>query len=171
MYRNYKTYLADYIASQPRGGRGLRQGLADYSGMQVSHISQVLSGESHFTPEQGEAINSFVGHGENESVFFLLLIQIARAGTPALKKRLEQQIKEFIHRHLVLKNRLGVKELLSPESQGKFYSSWIYGAIHVAVTIKNLQTKEELANYFGLSIKKNSRDFGVSSRCRVDFFQ
>ncbi len=37
-----------------------------------------------------------------------------------------------------------------------FYSSWIYGAIHVMLTIPEFQTKEAIAKYLNLSLKKTA---------------
>ena len=59
-------------------------------------------------------------------------------------------------KRLVLKDPLGVKDSITPQNQVEFYSSWIYAAVHVALTIQKLQTKESLANYFKLEISQIS---------------
>lgn len=153
-FRDYKDYLRKAIEARPNAGRGLRLGLAKSIGCPVSHISQVLNGNSHFSMEQAEGANEFFGHTDEEANFFLLLLQLARAGSPALRKRLEAQLDQLMKKRMVLKDRLGVKEGVSEENQAIFYSSWLYGAIHVAVTIEKMQTKEAIARYFGLSLKR-----------------
>jgi uncharacterized protein (TIGR02147 family) len=155
-YKDYKSYLEAYIRSQPKGGRGVRIALANFISSPVSHVSQVLNGNSQLTLEQGEAVNSFIGHTDEESHYFLLLIQLSRAGTSSLKRRFESQIQLILEKRLVLKDRLGVKQMLSKEDQVEFYSSWFYGAVHVMLTIPEFQTKESISRYLGLSLKKTN---------------
>jgi uncharacterized protein (TIGR02147 family) len=153
-YRSYKTYLIERFAAAPNHGRGLRKALAEHLGGPTSHVSQVLSGNSQFTLEQAEGVNEFLSHSDEEAHFFLLLVQLARAGTPNLRKRLDLEIQKIVKQRLVLKDRLGVKEGLSREDQVKFYSSWIYGAIHVMLAAKKFQTKEAIAKHLGISLKR-----------------
>jgi uncharacterized protein (TIGR02147 family) len=149
-FNDYKTYLEAAISAQPKGGRGVRMALAKAMGSPVSHISQVLNGKSHLSLEQAEGVNGFFGHTQDEALFFFLLVQMGRAGTPALRSRLSKQLQHILEKRLVLKDRLGVKSL-SKEDQMEFYSSWIYGAVHVMLTIPKFQTKEALSKYLGIS--------------------
>jgi uncharacterized protein (TIGR02147 family) len=55
-----------------------------------------------------------------------------------------------------LKERLGIRTSVSEQDQLQFYSSWIYGAIHILTTIPKFQTKESISNYIGVSIKQVS---------------
>lgn len=155
-YKDYKSYLDAYISSQPKGGRGVRLALANHIASPVSHISQVLNGNSHLSLEQAEGVNSFIGHTQEESQFFLILIQLARAGTPPLKNRFLFQIQQIKEKRLSLKERLGVKQTLSKENQIEFYSSWLYGAIHVMLTVPEFQTKETLSKHLGISLKRTN---------------
>jgi uncharacterized protein (TIGR02147 family) len=154
-YRDYKGYLEAYIRSQPKAGRGLRMAIAEHIGSPVSHISQVLNGNSHLTMEQAEGVNEFLGHTQDEAQFFLFLVQLARAGTPALRKRISSQMQQVLERRLVLKDRLGIKSL-TKEDQMEFYSSWVYGAIHVMLSIPGMQTKEAISRYLGISVKRTA---------------
>ena len=153
-YKEYKAYLHAVIASKPKAGRGMRMALARSISAPVSHVSQVLGGNSQFSPEQAEGVNEFLGHTQEEAGFFLLLVQLARAGTPALRRRLETQLHQVIEKRLVLKDRLGVKASLSIEDQATFYSSWVYGAIHVMLTIEKFQSREAISRYLGISPKR-----------------
>lgn len=153
-YHNYKAYLEALIGSKPKRGRGIRMEWARASACPYSHISQVMLGNSHLSMEQAEATNQYFGHTEEEANFFLLLVQLARAGTASLKSRLERQIEQVLERRLVLKDRLGVKAGVSREDQATFYSSWHYGAIHVMLSIEKFQTKDSIARYLGISLKR-----------------
>lgn len=153
-YRDYKTYLLELIVSRPKRGRGMRMALAQSIGAPISHVSQVLGGHFHFSLEQAEGVNQFFEHTAEEANFFLLLVQLGRAGTPALKKRLEIQLAQIMEKRLVLKDRLGVKASLSLEDQATFYSSWLYGAVHVMLSLEKFQTREEISRYLGVSQKR-----------------
>ncbi len=155
-YLDYKSYIKDYIRAQPRVGRGIRMAIANHLNSPVSHISQVLNGKSQFSLEQAESANEYFGHTSEESYFFLLLVQMGRAGTPALKARLKQQLQQTLDRRSVLKERLGVKQTLSEKDQATFYSSWLYGVIHMMITIPEFQSKEAISDYLGISLKKTA---------------
>ncbi len=86
-YMNYKEYLLSWIASRPKKGRGTRASLAQFIRSPISHISQVLKGTSDFTPEQAEEVNEFLGHTTEQAEYFLLLVQLERAGTKKLKSQ------------------------------------------------------------------------------------
>jgi uncharacterized protein (TIGR02147 family) len=150
-YDDYRKYLLDWIESRPKNGRGLRAELARALTSPVSHISQVLSGVSDLTFEQAEDVSQYIGHDSEESDFFLQLLHLARAGTQNLKIRIAEKIKKAREKRFNLKERLGVQESISSEHKAQFYSSWIYVAVHIALTIDTLKTKAALANYFGLS--------------------
>mgnify|MGYP001288338792 FL=1 len=144
----------DRFHSMPKAGRGVRKALSEAIGSPTSHISQVLNGNSHFSLEQAEAVNEFLGHNGRESDFFLLLVQRERAGSNSLRSRLDGQIDQLVEKSQVLKDRLGVKEGLSREDQVRFYSSWIYGAIHVMLAIPGLQSGEAISQHFGISLRR-----------------
>ncbi len=155
-YIDYRAFLLAWISAQPKRGRGVRASLARAMKCPVSHVSQVLGGISHLTPEQAEEANEYLGHTKDEAEYFLLLVQFARAGTPRLRKRIEIQTREIREKRLVLKDRLGVKASLTKEDQAQFYSSWIYAAVHILITIEQYQTKEAIARYLGISLKRVS---------------
>jgi uncharacterized protein (TIGR02147 family) len=153
-FDDYKAYLKAAIEAKPKQGRGVRLAMARHVACPVSHISQVLSGSSHFSMEQGESVNEFMGHTEEEAQFFLLLLQFSRAGTAPLRKRLESQIRQVNQKRLILKERLKVNHSLRAEDQARFYSSWQYAAVHVIVSIEKFQTKEAISEYFDISLRR-----------------
>jgi uncharacterized protein (TIGR02147 family) len=153
----------------PREGHGVRSQLAQAMGCQLAYLSQVLKGEAHLSLEQAEAANRFLGHGRDESNFFFLLIQLARAGTPALREHLREEMKLAQEKWLSLHDRLEIKKALSAEDQAIYYGAWYYAAIHVALSIPELQTKEALSARFALPLTRVSQvlDFLLSSGLAV----
>ncbi|MAF90236.1 MAG: hypothetical protein CL674_03110 [Bdellovibrionaceae bacterium] len=153
-FKDYKAYLKNCISQMPRAGRGARVAMAKAISSPVSHVSQILNATSHLSMEQAEAVNAFLDHTEDESDFFLLLVQFSRSGTQALKKRLQKQMQQAIEKRLVLKESLGVKAEISKEDQALFYSSWLYGAVHVMTSIPQFQTRQAIAEYLNVSPKR-----------------
>lgn len=150
-YSNYKSFVNALILSYPKEGRGQRKALAEHVGCQVAYITHVLSGDNHFSLEQAEAVARYFALTRDEAEYFLLLVQQNRAGTQPLRKFLDHNIKEKRSKHLLLKNRLKIKETLDHEAQSVYYSSWQFAAVHMALTIPSLRTPKAIADRLSLS--------------------
>ena len=155
-FQHYKEYLLHWISAQPSGG-GERSRLAEALKCQLAYVSQVLSGNAHFSLEQAEVLNILFDHTEDEAEYFLLLVQSDRAGSVALRTRLAKKIKKIADERLILRNRLQFEKVLKNEDQMTYYSAWYYAAIHVALAIPGLETKEALSKVFHLSPSKISK--------------
>lgn len=151
---SYRAYLLEKLSS--RGGQhGIKSKAAVHCQIQSAYLSNVLKGKADLNLEQADRINSFFLHNKEESHFFLLLLQKERAGTTSLKKYFQVQLEELKNKRLILIQRLGEeKKLLSEEDKQKYYSSWIYAAIHVASTISELQNKKNLQTYLNIPLDK-----------------
>ena len=149
-YRDYKVYLQAWIARAPGKGWGLQTQMAIKMGCQTGYVSQVLNGNANFSLEHAETLNQYIGHNEEEGRFFILLVEWARAGTVDLRKRFQNEIERILQQRLVLKDRVDIKKSLEPVDQATYYSAWYYAAIHVAVSVPELRTRESLMQYFGL---------------------
>jgi len=152
-YDDYKNYL--FARAGGKGSRnGIRTGLALAAACNTAYISQVLYGSTHLSLEQAEKINAFLSHSEEESHYFLLLVEHARAGTAGLKKHFELQINRIKEQRLNIQKRLGIKKMLSPADQAKYYSVWYFAAIHVALSMPAMNRPEAIASYLDLPVKK-----------------
>ncbi len=149
-YSNYKVFLADYIGSLPSKGRGVRLALSQFLGCQTAYISQVINKDSHFSLEQSVKVAKFVGLGKEETKFFLLLVQLARAGSVELEGFLKAEKAEILEKRKDLQNRHQIKESLDELNQNIYYSSWYYAAIHVILSIPGFDNPKSIADYFHL---------------------
>src|ERR1700733_19454 len=104
-YKEYKRYLRDFIRSQPSGGHGLRSKIAEALSCHITYVSQVLNKGAHFSLEQADELSRFLGHTKDEGNYFLLLVQVERAGTTSLKNKFKDQIEVIREKRLVLKDR------------------------------------------------------------------
>lgn len=155
-FEDYKSYLNQRLDTDPQmGGRGARAHFARAINCQTSYVAHVLKGKAHLSPEQAESANQFFSHSEEESLFFHLLVSYARSGTSALSSRIKKQIATMKSARLNLANRLSVKAPgIKAQDQAFYYSSWIYLAIHAAVSLPGLQTSKAIAHRFRLPQKQ-----------------
>jgi uncharacterized protein (TIGR02147 family) len=149
-YSDYKKYINDRLDCDPMG-RGSRSALSKALSCQTAYVSSVLRGNAHFTPEQGEAINSHFAHTETEAEFFLLLLQWQRAGTESLRGRLKRQMERIQADRFDLKKRIGVSSVLNALDQATYYSEWYYAAIHALASIPEFQTVAAMAERLHLN--------------------
>lgn len=163
-FQEYKEYLKAAISSRPRNGRGFRSHIAAAMRCQMTYLSRVLNGNAHLSLEQAEKVNSLLGHSTEEADFFLLLVQLNRAGSAELRDRFRRHVREVLQKRLNLRNRLAYKQGLNREDQSIYYSSWHYAAIHMLLTIPQFQSKEVLSKRTGLSpdVVANILEFLIS---------
>lgn len=152
-FAEYKAYLRFKVGEKTQR-RGLKSAVARHLNCQPGFISQVLNGNMHLNLEQVSALNSFFNHTKEESHFFMLLVQKQKAGTTDLRKYFTSQLDEILNQRLVLTHRLGTSNTLTDLDRARYYSSWHYAAIHIALTIPELQREEALAAHFRISLSK-----------------
>lgn len=167
-FTDYKRYLNERLDNTSAGGgRGSRSRLASHTGVQTSYLAQVLRGNAQLSLEQAEQTNVFLQHTEKESLYFLTLVQSARAGSVALRNRLAKQIASLREEHLTLKNRLSVSQPLNEHHQVTYYSSWLYGAIHALVSVPGFQSAEKIANELKVSPRAVTEAIEFLSSCGI----
>ncbi|MGE3756215.1 MAG: TIGR02147 family protein [Pseudobdellovibrionaceae bacterium] len=148
-FEDYKQVLKTKI-SEFKGHRGIVAKLAEAAGCQRSYLSQVLNSHVQLTPDHALGICQYLTFTEAETAFFLLLVDYARAGSRALKQRLLKQIKETQEKNSNLESKIETPIIHASESMYLYYSSWIWSALHIAVSIPELQTVPALAKHFQL---------------------
>jgi uncharacterized protein (TIGR02147 family) len=153
-FDNYKDFINSLIQSKPGGGRGIKTMLAAALSCQTPFISQVLAGDLDFNQDQSLACAFFFGLTKEEIDFFLLLVSLEKAATIELKKFLMNSLQAKRETYKQIKNRMKMKESLSFEHQMTYYSTWLYSAVHMALTIEDLRSRESLAEKFKLSLTR-----------------
>ncbi len=151
-YSSYREYLNERLGAGAR--LGLKKRAAEALRVHTTLISQILSGTCEISLEQAENMNSFLGHTDEESDFFLSLVLKERAGTKHLKRRFERRLAEQKSLHLNLTKRMRDRAKIDEDEREKFYSTYLNGAIHVLVSIPEYQTREALGQALGVPLKK-----------------
>lgn len=153
-YSDYKALVLALIKSKPRGGRGVRTELAKYIHCQTPFITQVLSGNLHFSDEQAEACGRYFEMNRNELEYFLFLVTYEKAGTKSLREFIQISLEKIRERNRDVGERIAIENQLNNNVQKKYYSSWQYSAIHMALTMPNIRTVSALIDRLGISKAK-----------------
>jgi len=150
-FSDYKSYLS-YVESRRKSfERGFRTKLASSIGCQSGFISNVLNGDAHFSSEQITGISRFLNLKPAEQKYLYTLLQYARAGTPALKSFIQNELDLLLDEYLNIKKRVGDSKALSESDQAVYYSSWHYTAVHLLTTIPGYKTPQSIAEGLGLA--------------------
>lgn len=152
-FNNYKTFVNDALKNASGAG-ATRKELAQALGCQPSHVSAVLSGEGEFSAEQAEKVGRFLKLGREQTEYFLMLVQFNRAGTPQLRSVYSAMLRQMREKTTPLRAKLDIREELSDQAKAKYYSTWIYQAIHVLLSVPGFQTPRAIAERLRLSLSQ-----------------
>ena len=149
-FSDYRDYVTKTVRSLPKSGRGEYLKIAKHLGIHTSTLSQVLSGLKHFTLDQACALSDYMGLGELETQYLLLLVELERAGTERLRSTLKKQLSKLKEQGRELSKIIPGKRELSGEEKAIFYSNWFYTGIWALTSIPGFQTADAITKYFGL---------------------
>jgi len=144
-YNDYKEFLNDWVQNRPRAGHGEYRRMALHLGISTTMISQVFKAEKHLSLEMACELGEYLELSEEESEYFLLLVEYNRAGSHKLSKTLLNQIKKRQERARKLENRIKKDIVLDQETKAIYYSSWMYGGVRMLAALKEYNTAEEIA--------------------------
>lgn len=147
-YNDYLTFLNDQL-EQNKNQRGFHAQLAKAAGMHPSYLSRILHESIHLTPDQAAGLCNFWKFDRDETNFFLNLVHLARAGTPNLKKIIEDELKTIKAKYKDLGAHLPA-EKVDFQKENIYYSAWYYSAVHIILTIPQMQTEGAIAEKLNL---------------------
>lgn len=149
-FKDYKAYLNSTLEHRALQKKGQRSKLAEFIGCKPAYLSQVFNGVTDLSAEQAQATNIYLSHTVTEARYFLNLVLLSRAGTRELRSYYDEELKQQRQERLVIKNRVQINRTLNETDQARYYSSWYFAAIHVAVSLPHLRSKEQLAEALSL---------------------
>jgi uncharacterized protein (TIGR02147 family) len=158
-YCDYKDYLRDRLSTHG-SARGLRSRLAKTLKCQPAFVTQVINAKVHFSLEHAIEADRFFGHSETESQYFILMVSLGKAGSPLLRKYYLDQMDRIRENHAYNDKQVHAPTL-SLEAAKKYYSTWVYSAVHVLLTIPGNHDSESIARRIGIT--------GEAARKAMDF--
>ncbi len=136
-FEDYREVLKAYLS----GESVVRKHLLSATGISSSFLTQVLSGTKQLSSDQGYEVALYVGLTERETDYFLLLIDLGRAGSHKLQQRITGKMKQLQSAALTVAAKVSSTIQLTEEQKAIYYSNWIYSAVRNLIpTAPNLST-------------------------------
>jgi uncharacterized protein (TIGR02147 family) len=128
--------------------------LADSIRIPKSYLSKVLHGKADLSPDQLHLACAHLQMSDEEFDYMDLLLEFARTGLAARKKRLEQHIAAIQHEHTSAEEYLNAPVAAADQIQGQaeyFLDPWA-SVIHMALLIPRFRDDLQLlARHLGLA--------------------
>lgn len=156
-FLDYKNYINTWILNQPKGGRGQIKSMASFLRVSTTLLSQVLKGDKHFSLETAAELTEYFGFDENESEYFLLMLDHQRAGSHKLKKLLERKLKKEQEKASDLKNRIKKTRELTDQDKMTFYSSWHYSGFRLMSALPDMNDVTSIAQRLNVNMTTANR--------------
>lgn len=131
--------------------RGIKSSLSKAMGCQSSYLSQVLSGKTKLTLEQGSDAADFFQMSELDKDYFMFLLQKERAGNFKLKEFYQKKLNSILVEKNKLSSRLKDQVGEIPqEAIEKYYSSWLFLAVHILTSIPGFRDAKKIGEHLGV---------------------
>ena len=153
-FNDVKSFVLARFEALPHRGRGQSLKLSKHLGVHTTLVSQILKGQKSFTLEQASLTADFLELTEAETDYFLLLVQLDRAGNESLRKNLKRQLSSLKNEAKELINRLTSETKLREEDRGVFYTDWSYSAVRQLTAIRGFDGVDEISQALGLTRKR-----------------
>ncbi|MEO0337542.1 MAG: TIGR02147 family protein, partial [Pseudomonadota bacterium] len=149
-YESYPEYLNTWLSSLPRSGRGVKGKIAKHLAVSSSLVSFFFQGSKPLTPEQATLVSDFIGHTELEAEYFLLLVELERAGNAKLKQSLNRLLAKTKAEATKVKSRVKKDRVLTAEEVAVYYSSWVYTGVRNLSAIEHFGNAKTIAEHLSL---------------------
>lgn len=120
----YRDWFLKWLKSKPKDGHGELSKIAQFLEVNSTLISQVLAKRRDFSLEQGYKLCQYFSFNPLESRYFMLLLQIERAGTLDLKRYFERELKDIKKEAGQVKNRVETDKEISDTDKSFLVSTW-----------------------------------------------
>lgn len=132
---DYKVYFNAWVATLPKQGHGEYRKLSLHLNVSTTMISQVFRGEKHLSLELACDVSDYLGHNDLESEYFLLLVELNRAGSHKLREKLKKQVQQRQLAARKVENRIKKDFELSAEAKSVYYTSWVYSGLRLLTAV------------------------------------
>lgn len=153
-FDDFRKFIARSFKGRERKGYGQSTKLAQQLGVHTTFVSQVLKGRKSFSEEQALEVGKFLNLTALDLNYFLLLVQLDKAGTKNLKNHLVAQLAELKKTSEQIVNRVQRETKLSEEMRATFYSDWVYSAVRLSTLIPGNTDIESISKRLSLSNEK-----------------
>ena len=153
--RSYREFIKSAIKAN-NTTRGYQARLADAAGCQKTYLSQVLHSNIHLTMDHAAGLCRFWQFSEEQTSYFLDLVQIERSSSPHLTSFLKARLETIRRSAADLSTRYKTEAPIDDASIMRYYSAWYWGAIHVLLSIPNQWSDSKIAAHLRLPLQQVS---------------
>lgn len=143
-FDDYKDFLREKIKESEMKW-GLVSRLAKSAGCQRSYLSRVLNSEIHLMPDHLLGLCRHWNLSDKETEYILNVLESERAPSLALKNFYLAKLKALKDEHESLQKKVNRPKTIVGERESTYYSSWVYSAVHILVSIPQFQTVKAIA--------------------------
>lgn len=144
-YNDYKKYFNAWVEQQPKAGYGEYRRVAQALNLSTTMISQVFKAEKHLSMEMAADLCDYLNLNDDETDYFLLLVEYQKAGSFKLRTKLERQLKKAQEKAAKLENKVKKDIELSEQDKTIYYSSWVFQAVRLLTDIDGASDVENIA--------------------------
>ncbi len=148
-FTDYRKYLELFLSE-----RGKKKELCEFIPCQTTFLSNVMSGTANLSLEHAIRTAEFLNLSEKESHYFMLIVQLGKAGSKNLENYYLKQIQEIQKEQNKISSKIASHETIAIQDQVTFYNSWMYVAIHILCAVTEFQTRKAIREYLHLSQKE-----------------
>jgi uncharacterized protein (TIGR02147 family) len=142
--KSYRDVITAYLVKH-EGQRGYRAILAEAAGCQRAYLSQVMRGDAHLTADHAVGLALFWELNDVATEYFLNLVQYERASQKKARKFFLEKLERIRAKQHDVAQHIAPNHREWHNAPMVYYSNWLYSAIHVLLSIKELQTEPALA--------------------------
>lgn len=165
-YKSYRKFVSESLGEAGRR-TGLRQKAAKFINCNPAYLTQVLKENAHLSQEQAYLISEFLKLDSQEQKYFINLVHKERAAIADLKTYYENELQKIKDDRLDIKSRIKNYHRLNAKDENTYYSSWLYSASHVLISIPHLQTKQALTDFLKVPFRKVSEVLDFLTRTNL----
>lgn len=153
-FNSYRDVLIEKIREN-KAIYGYKARLAEAALCQRPYLSQVLATRAHLTPEQALRLCTYWHLNAQETRYFMALVNRDRSGSAELRDYHDHTLKQLRAESETLSKRYSQDDLPTDE-QAVYYSSWLYSALHMLISVPEYQTPSRLTGRLGVPLKSVS---------------
>ena len=149
--KNYVEFVVDTLSLGNKAiPRGRIKDLANLLRCHASFISQIIRGKAHMSHEQAHRFCSYAQLSDEETEFFINLLNRDRAGTNELKALFNGILKRKLVERRSLQKRARLTPTLSRDQEIVYFQSFTYPLIHAALHLPDLKEPKQLSITLGI---------------------
>lgn len=150
-FDDYKEFLRGQ-AKENQEARGYKSAMAAAAGCQRSVFSQVLGGKMELSRDHAAELSRFFALSPDEEEYFVLLVDLARAGSKRLVSLIRRRLGELKMKRVQPSARIAEGNILDAERRTLYYSSWYWSAIHILTSIPEYQIAADISRRLELPL-------------------